>query len=77
MTVSFHIDVDFIFPKELLSEFISAHSTPAAPSVKTAGREVSLQFFRAIPKKPGVYLMRDAEDRLLYIGKSVIRQSAE
>lgn len=28
-------------------------------------------FFRAIPKSPGVYLMKGADEKLLYVGKSV------
>jgi len=28
-------------------------------------------FFRSIPKEPGVYLMHDASDRIIYVGKSV------
>lgn len=28
------------------------------------------QFFREVPRGPGVYLMRDAKQRLLYVGKS-------
>lgn len=28
-------------------------------------------FFRAIPKEPGVYLMHDEQDRIIYVGKSV------
>jgi excinuclease ABC subunit C len=27
-------------------------------------------FFREAPKRPGVYLMRDAADRVLYVGKA-------
>jgi len=28
-------------------------------------------FFRGIPKEPGVYIMRDGRDRIIYVGKSV------
>lgn len=39
---------------------------PAKPLVERLGA----QFFREIPRHPGVYFMRGADDRLLYVGKA-------
>lgn len=39
---------------------------PAGPLVGRMGEE----FFRAIPTSPGVYLMRDAAGKILYVGQS-------
>jgi predicted GIY-YIG superfamily endonuclease len=36
------------------------------PLVKRLGKK----FFKRIPKRPGVYLMRDAEENIIYVGKA-------
>jgi len=39
---------------------------PEKPLVKSLGKK----FFKRIPKRPGVYLMRDAEENIIYVGKA-------
>ena len=39
---------------------------PAQPLVERLGRE----FFRTIPAQPGVYVMRDANGVVVYVGKA-------
>ncbi|MEO6183472.1 MAG: nucleotide excision repair endonuclease, partial [Verrucomicrobiota bacterium] len=41
------------------------------PVSKPLAERFDAPFFRSIPKQPGVYLMRDSDDQLLYVGKSV------
>ena len=33
-------------------------------------RRLGQKFFRKAPRRPGVYLMKDAEDRIVYVGKA-------
>ena len=47
---------------------ISGVSSVKQPLVQEPGRLESL--LKALPTEPGCYLMRDGEDRILYIGKS-------
>jgi hypothetical protein len=40
------------------------------PDPKPLDERLGQKFFRKAPKRPGVYLMRDAEDNVLYVGKA-------
>ena len=40
------------------------------PDPKPLDERLEKKFFRKAPKRPGVYLMRDAADRVLYVGKA-------
>jgi hypothetical protein len=39
---------------------------PEKPLVRRLGKK----FFRQIPARPGVYKMRDAQDKIVYVGKA-------
>jgi predicted GIY-YIG superfamily endonuclease len=40
------------------------------PDPRPLDRRLGRKFFRKAPKRPGVYLMRDAADNVLYVGKA-------
>src|SRR5271170_3063154 len=40
------------------------------PDPRPLDKRLGQRFFRHAPKRPGVYLMRDAADRVLYVGKA-------
>jgi predicted GIY-YIG superfamily endonuclease len=40
------------------------------PDPRPLDERLGRKFFRHAPKRPGVYLMRDAADRVLYVGKA-------
>ncbi len=40
------------------------------PDPRPLDERLGRKFFRKAPKRPGVYLMRDAADRVLYVGKA-------
>lgn len=40
------------------------------PDPRPLDRQLGRKFFRNVPKRPGVYLMRDKADNVLYVGKA-------
>src|ERR1022692_3371231 len=40
------------------------------PDPRPLDRRLGQRFFRNAPKRPGVYLMRDAADNVIYVGKA-------
>src|ERR1019366_5494127 len=40
------------------------------PDPKPLDQRLGKKFFRRAPRRPGVYLMKDASDRVLYVGKA-------
>jgi excinuclease UvrABC nuclease subunit len=40
------------------------------PDPKPLDQRLGRKFFRRAPRRPGVYLMKDASDRVLYVGKA-------
>jgi predicted GIY-YIG superfamily endonuclease len=40
------------------------------PDPKPLDQRLGRKFFRQAPRRPGVYLMRDANDKVLYVGKA-------
>ena len=40
------------------------------PDPKPLDQRLGRRFFRKAPRRPGVYLMKDASDRVLYVGKA-------
>ena len=40
------------------------------PDPKPLVQRLGKGFFRNAPKRPGVYLMKDAQDRIVYVGKA-------
>ena len=40
------------------------------PDPRPLDRRLGKKFFRKAPRRPGVYLMKDASDRVLYVGKA-------
>ena len=49
-----------------------AAALPGGPLPLLQRPEQLAQRLRELPKEPGCYLMRDGEDRILYIGKAKI-----
>src|ERR1017187_2869530 len=40
------------------------------PDPRPLDRRLGKRFFRKAPQRPGVYLMRDAQDKIVYVGKA-------
>jgi predicted GIY-YIG superfamily endonuclease len=40
------------------------------PDARPLDQRLGGKFFRKAPRRPGVYLMKDAEDKILYVGKA-------
>ena len=40
------------------------------PDARPLERRLGRKFFRQAPRRPGVYLMRDAEGKVVYVGKA-------
>ncbi|MGP8019684.1 MAG: nucleotide excision repair endonuclease, partial [Limisphaerales bacterium] len=40
------------------------------PDPKPLDQRLGKKFFRRVPRRPGVYLMKDASDKVLYVGKA-------
>src|ERR1700691_3196193 len=40
------------------------------PDPKPLDQRLGRKFFRKAPRRPGVYLMKDANDKVLYVGKA-------
>jgi predicted GIY-YIG superfamily endonuclease len=40
------------------------------PDPRPLDRRLGRKFFRKAPRRPGVYLMKDADDRIVYVGKA-------
>ena len=40
------------------------------PDPRPLDRRLGRKFFRKAPRRPGVYLMKDADDKVLYVGKA-------
>ena len=40
------------------------------PDPRPLDRRLGKRFFRKAPRRPGVYLMRDAQDKVVYVGKA-------
>src|ERR1035438_5280680 len=40
------------------------------PDPRPLDRRLGRKFFRKAPRRPGVYLMKDAQDRIVYVGKA-------
>lgn len=40
------------------------------PDPRPLDRQLGRKFFKKAPRRPGVYLMKDAQDKLLYVGKA-------
>jgi len=40
------------------------------PDPRPLDRRLGGKFFRKVPRRPGVYLMKDSQDRIVYVGKA-------
>src|SRR5215472_810958 len=40
------------------------------PDPKPLDQRLGRKFFRRAPRRPGVYLMKDANDKVIYVGKA-------
>jgi predicted GIY-YIG superfamily endonuclease len=50
--------------------FCSMGQTLLFPDPKPLVERLGRDFFRGLPERPGIYLMRDAQENILYVGKA-------
>ena len=62
--------VGLALTKNLCSIVAVMSQTLLFPDPKPLDQRLGKKFFRRVPRRPGVYLMKDASDKVLYVGKA-------